>query len=53
MRGIYGGAPKETHKCVETDGCETNACETDACGSMDPELCPVPSSMVTSCFPNC
>ncbi|NIO80388.1 MAG: hypothetical protein GTN53_07260 [Candidatus Aminicenantes bacterium] len=50
MRGIYGGAPKETHKhiCVETDGCETNACET-----MEPECPPPPSSMVTSCFPTC
>jgi hypothetical protein len=43
MKGIYGGAPKETHKCVETDACET----------MEPVCPPVPSSMVISCFPDC
>lgn len=57
MRGIYGGAPKETRKCVETDVCETNACETNACETNDctmaPEFCPPPSSVVTSCFITC
>ena len=48
MRGIYGGAPKVTHKCVETDACETNDCE-----SMIPEFCPVPSSVVNSCDTLC
>ncbi|UCH96572.1 MAG: class I lanthipeptide [Candidatus Aminicenantes bacterium] len=50
MRRIYGGAPKVTHKCVETDTCETIACET-----MDPELCPIPStgSIEFSCDTAC
>jgi hypothetical protein len=39
MRGIYGGAPKVTHKCVETDACETDACET-----LEPVCPPVPST---------
>jgi hypothetical protein len=45
MRGIYGGAPKPTHKCVETDACE----------SMDPETCPIPStgSIEFSCDTAC
>jgi hypothetical protein len=45
MNGIYGGAPKETHKhkCVETDACET----------MEPECPPPPSSVVNSCVTLC
>ena len=59
MRGVYGGAPKETVKnsrcftCVETDACETNACETDACETMEPECPPPPSSYANSCDSIC
>jgi hypothetical protein len=50
MRGIYGGAPKVTHRCVETDTCETNDCE-----SMAPEYCQIPStgSIEFSCDTAC